>query len=202
MDKIKNSQWALAGLPSLFLQQQPMTSIPPSDSNRAFTIIFNSDEQNCILGRMRKMRLITDSTTKELSQHHVQLLNTMFASKEKGLDCFNKNLEKQDSGSVLQQAAMHCEIIVENEFEVEGELAEVQVIANTNAWDNLADTTEQRHLKEAAGYMREQALPFLHKSIHPMDDYCAPLSNNFLMSEVLRYRVRDAREKNLISPTL
>ncbi len=148
------------------------------------------------------MRLITDSTTKELSQHHVQLLNTMFASKKKGLDCFNKNLEKQDSGSVLQQAGTHCEIIVENEFEVEGELAEAQVIANTNAWDNLADTTEQRHLKEAAGYMREQALQFLRKSIHPMDDDGAPLSDNFLMSEVLRYRVRDAREKNLISPTL
>ena len=40
--------------------------------------------------------------------------------------------------------------------------------------------------------MREQALPFLRKCIHPMDDDGAPLSDNFLMSEVLRYGVRDA----------
>jgi hypothetical protein len=35
-----------------------------------------------------------------------------------------------------------------------------------------------------------------------MDDDGAPLSDNFLMSEVLRYGVRDARKKNRISPTL
>ncbi len=58
--------------PGLSLQQQQMTSIPAADSSRAFTIIFNSDEQECILGRMRKMLLISDSTTKELGQHHVQ----------------------------------------------------------------------------------------------------------------------------------
>jgi len=76
---------------------------------------------------MRNMRLISDSTTKELSQHHVQLLNTTFANKKKRLDCFNekpkKTLEKQDSKSVLQQAATHDKINVENEFELEGELA-------------------------------------------------------------------------------
>jgi hypothetical protein len=86
-------------------------------------------------------------------------------NRKKRLDCFNEkpktNLEKQDSGSVLQQAVMHCKIIVENEFEGEGELAEAEVIANTIAWDDLADTTKQRRLKEAALYMREQALQFL-----------------------------------------
>jgi hypothetical protein len=111
----------------LTFQQQPVTSIPAADSSRAFTIIFNSDEKKCILGRMRNMRLISDSTTKELSQHHVQLLNTTFANKKKRLDCFNekpkKTLEKQDSKSVLQQAATHDKINVENEFELEGELA-------------------------------------------------------------------------------
>jgi hypothetical protein len=68
--------------PGLTLQQQPVTSIPAADSSRAFTIIFNSDEEKCILGRMRNMRLISDSTTKELSQHHVQLLDTTFAKQE------------------------------------------------------------------------------------------------------------------------
>ena len=97
--------------PGLTLQQQPVTSIPAADSSRSFTIIFNSDEQKCILGRMRNMHLISDSTTKELSQHHVQLLNTTFANKKKRLDCFNEkpknSLEKQDSKSVLQPAATH-----------------------------------------------------------------------------------------------
>jgi hypothetical protein len=123
----------------LTLQQQPVTSTPAADSSRAFTIIFNSDEQKCILGRMRNMRLISDSTTKELSQHHVQLLNTTFANKKKRLDhdCFNekpkKSLEKQDSKSVLQPAATRGEIIVENEIEGGGVLAEAEVIANTIA---------------------------------------------------------------------
>jgi hypothetical protein len=64
---------------------------------------------------------------------------------------------------------------------------ESEVIANTIAWDDLADTTKQRRLQEAARYMREQALPFLRKCVHPMDDDGAPLSDNFLMPEVLRY---------------
>ena len=79
-----------------------------------------------------------------------------------------KTLEKQDSKSVLQQAAKHDKINVENEFEVEGELAEAEEIANTLAWDNLADITKQRRLKEAARYMRDHALPFLRKCVHPM----------------------------------
>ncbi len=37
-------------LPGLSLQQQPMTSIPAADSSRAFTFVFSSDEQECILG--------------------------------------------------------------------------------------------------------------------------------------------------------
>jgi hypothetical protein len=40
------------------MQQQPVTSIPAADSSGAFTIIINSDEQKCILGRMRNMHLI------------------------------------------------------------------------------------------------------------------------------------------------
>ena len=55
---------------------------------------------------------------------------------------------------------------------------------------------------DAARYMREQALPFLRKCIHPMDDDGAPLSDNFLMSEILRYGLRDAYTKNRISRTL
>ena len=112
---------------------------------------------------MRNMRLISDSTTKELSQHHLQLLNTTFANKKKRLDCFNENpqktLEKPDSKSVLQHAATHDKINVENEFEVEGELAEAEEIANTVAWDNLADITKRRRLKEAARCMREHTGP-------------------------------------------
>ncbi len=50
--------------------------------------------------------------------------------------------------------------------------------------------------------MREHALPFLRKCVHPMDDDGAPPSDNFLMSKVLRYGVRDAYKKNRISPTL
>jgi hypothetical protein len=50
---------------------------------------------------------------------------------------------------VLQPAAKHDKINVENEFEVEGEAEE---IANTVAWDNLADITKRRRLKEAAHY--------------------------------------------------
>jgi hypothetical protein len=50
--------------------------------------------------------------------------------------------------------------------------------------------------------MREQALPFLRKCVHPMDDDGAPLRDNFLLSEVLRYGVRDARKMNRISSTL
>jgi hypothetical protein len=78
----------------LTLQPQPMTSIPAADSSRAFSIILNSDEQKCILGIMMNMRLISDSTTKELSPHHVQLLNTTFANKKKRLDCFNDKQNK------------------------------------------------------------------------------------------------------------
>jgi hypothetical protein len=83
-----------------------------------------------------------------------------------------------------------------------GVLAETEVIANTIAWDNLADNTKRRRLQDAARYMREHALPFLRKCVHPMDDDGAPLSDNFLISEVLRYGVRDAYKKNRISPTL
>ncbi len=158
---------------------------------------------------MRNMCLISDSTTKELSQHHVQLLNTTFTNKKKRLDssCFNepppKSLEKQDSESVLQQEATHDKINVENEFEVEEELAEAEVIANLIAWDNLAVRIKQRRLKSAACYMREHALPFLRKCVHPMDDDGrAPFSDGFLMSEVLRYGVRDAKKNKRISPTL
>jgi hypothetical protein len=50
--------------------------------------------------------------------------------------------------------------------------------------------------------MKEQALPFLRKCVHPMDDDGTPLGDNFLMSEVLRYGVRDAYKKNRISLTL
>jgi hypothetical protein len=71
-----------------------------------------------------------------LSQHHVQLLDTTFANKKQRLDCFNgktkNSLEKQDSGSVLQQAVTQ-EIIVENEMEGGGVLADAEVIANTIA---------------------------------------------------------------------
>jgi hypothetical protein len=51
--------------------------------------------------------------------------------------------------------------------------------------------------------MREQqVLLFLRNCVHTMDDDGAPLSDNFLMSEVLRYVVRDANKKNQISPML
>ncbi len=115
------------------------------------------------------MRLISDSSIKELTQQHVQLLNTTFANKKQRLDCFNEktknSLEKQDSGSVLQQVATHNKIIVENEFELEGELAEAEVLTNTIAWSNLAVSSRQRRLQEAARYMREHALPFLRKCV-------------------------------------
>jgi hypothetical protein len=47
--------------------------------------------------------------------------------------------------------------------------------------------------------MRDNFLPFLRKCVNALDDGRAPLGDNFLMSEFLRYRVRDSRE---ISPTL
>ena len=50
--------------------------------------------------------------------------------------------------------------------------------------------------------MREQALPFLRKCVHPMDDDGAPLSDNFLMAEILRYGICDAYKENRISRTL
>jgi hypothetical protein len=94
-----NSGYGFIGQQSydaLYRQQpQPMTSIPAADSSRPFTISLTSDEQKCILRRMRKMRLISDRTTKELSQHHVQLLNTAFANIKQRLDCFNENTPKK-----------------------------------------------------------------------------------------------------------
>ena len=68
---------------------------------------------------------------------------------------------------MLQPAETHDKINVENEFEVEGELAQAEEIANTVAWDNLADVTKRRRLKEVARYMREQVLQFLRKWVHP-----------------------------------
>jgi hypothetical protein len=50
-------------LPGLTFQPQPMTSIPAAVSSKPFTIILNSDEQIVFLRRMRKMRLISDSST-------------------------------------------------------------------------------------------------------------------------------------------
>jgi hypothetical protein len=50
--------------------------------------------------------------------------------------------------------------------------------------------------------MKEQVLPFLRKWVHTMDDDGALLSDNFLLSKVLRYGVRDARKMNRISSTL
>ncbi len=44
--------------------------------------------------------------------------------------------------------------------------------------------------------MREKFLPFLRKCINPLDDDGAPLGDNFIMSEFLRYGVRDARTRN------
>ena len=44
--------------------------------------------------------------------------------------------------------------------------------------------------------------PFLRKCINALDDGGAPLGDNFLMSEFLRYRVRDSNKRNRISPTL
>jgi hypothetical protein len=81
-------------------------------------------------------------------------------------------------------------------------LAEAEVLTNTIAWSNLAVSSRQRRLQEAARYMKEHTQPFLRKCVHPMDDNGALLSDNFLMSEVLRYGVRDARKKNRISSTL
>ena len=50
--------------------------------------------------------------------------------------------------------------------------------------------------------MRQNFLPFLRECINALDEEGALLSDNFLMSELLRYGVRDARKMNRISPTL
>ncbi len=50
--------------------------------------------------------------------------------------------------------------------------------------------------------MRDNFLPFLRKCINALDDDGVPLDDNFLMSEFLRYRVRDSNKRNRISPTL
>ncbi len=81
--------------PSFNLQRKPMAPITAADSSRSFTIDFTHDEQQSVIKRMINMNLISDSKTKELSPHHVQLLNTMFANKKKRLECFNEKKKKR-----------------------------------------------------------------------------------------------------------
>ncbi len=47
--------------------------------------------------------------------------------------------------------------------------------------------------------MRQNFLPFLRECINALDEEGALLSDNFLMSELLLYGVRDAQKKNRIS---
>jgi hypothetical protein len=188
--------------PSFNLQRKPMAPIAAADSSRSFTIEFTHDEQQSVIKKMINMNLISDSETKELSPHHVQLLYTMFANKKKCLECFhetNKKQEKYIAKTILSTAATHDEIIAVDEA---GELHEEAEIMKTIARSNLADRVKRRHLTTTARYMSKQALPVLRKCVHAMDDDGAQLSDNFLMSEVLRYGVRDANQKNLISPAL
>ena len=66
----------------------------------------------------------------------------------------------------------------------------------TVAWSNLAISTKQLRLAAATKEIREKCLPFLRKCINPLDDDGAPLDDNLLMSELLRYGVRYAQKKN------
>ncbi len=82
--------------PSFNVQRKPMASIAAADSSRSFTIDFTHDKQQSVIKRMINMNLISDSKTKVLSPHHVQLLNTMFANKKKRLECFDQTKKKQE----------------------------------------------------------------------------------------------------------
>ena len=145
---------------------------------------------------MINMHMIADSEIKELSPSHVQLLNTMFANKKKRLDCFNdiiKGKVKHGSKLLSLQKAIHDEIDVNLNLESAGEEA---AIMKTVAWSNLAISTKQLRLASATKEIREKCLPFLRKCINPLDDDGAPLDDNLLMSELLRYGVRYAQKKN------
>ena len=71
---------------------------------------------------------------------------------------------------------------------------------NSVAWNELADTVKLRRLSAATKEMRDRVLPFLRNGFNALNDDGAPLGDNFLMSELLRYGVRDAHaheEQNL-----
>ena len=140
-----------------------------------------------------------------MSPSHVQLLNTMFANNKKQLDCFSergKDKEMHDTNLSLPQAAKHDEIFVENNVLSEEESDQEARLTKTVAWSDLNDKTKQRRLKAATRELREKFLPFLRECINPLDDEGALLNDNFIMSELLRYGVRDANVRNRISPTL
>ena len=153
---------------------------------------------------MMHMHMICYQHTKELNPLHVQLLNTMFVNRKKRLDCFNDR-EKERKESKMRRAAgnITTEVFVTSDNEGASlDQPELLETLNSIAWSDLGDSVKRRRLAAATKEMRENFLPFLRKCINPLDDDGAPLGDNFLMSEFLRYGVRDSNKRNRISPTL
>jgi hypothetical protein len=179
-------------------------SIPPiAETGRSFTIIFTSEEEKNVLTRMIHMHMISDKQTKELNPSHVQLLNTMFANKKKRLDCFNDRANERQE-SIMRRAAgnVTTEVFVASDNE-RASLDQPELgTLNSIAWSDLGESVKRRRLAAATKEMRENFLPFLRKCIDALDEDGAPLGDDFLMSEFLRYGVRDANKRNRISPTL
>ena len=151
------------------------------------------------------MHMITDKSIKELSPRHVQQLNSLFANSKKRLDCFHETIGTKgmhDKNISLRQEAKHDEIIVEKNVLSEGGLAQEVAITKTVAWSDLCDSVKQRRLMAGTKEMSDNLLPFLRECINAQDEDGALLSDNFIMSELLRYGVRDARKRNRISPAL
>jgi hypothetical protein len=121
------------------------------------------------------------------------------------MDCFHETIgtKKVHSANLsLPQDANHDEIIVESNVLSEVESVQEAALTKTVAWSDLGDTSKQRRLKAGARELREKFLHFLRECINPLDEEGALLSDNFIMSELLRYWVRDAYVRNQISPTL
>ena len=165
--------------------------LPIAENGRSFTVIFTSEEEKIVLKRMMHMHMISDQHTKELNPSHVQLLNTMFANKKKRLDCFNDRANERQE-SIMRRAAGNSVEDVSIESGNEGALIDQPELETLNsiAWSDLGDSVKRRRLAAATKEMRENFLPFPRKCINSLDDDGAPLGDNFLLSEFLRYGVR------------
>ncbi len=106
--------------------------------------MFTNKEKKLVLKRMIKMQMISDYQTNELSQSHVQILNTMFANRKKRLDCFNYR-EAERQNSKLSQATGNTTIEVRIYLDTQADgtlLAQLETMGSI-AWSDLGDTIKR-----------------------------------------------------------